>query len=420
MKKAALDNLGALNKHPAPLPLWPGDWQPLGPSVRAAARSLRTFVAMQDKSNSLSAVLLGTNTDRRYTVLLHGVFWLASYWWFVFQSRWLCGQGHPYALTLVTVVRYGTVLATFYLASYCIGHKWSGWLVGALLFLLPVLSLLSYSLLTYYLYNYVNSIFPDMPPYFKNVVKAISERGPWTFLFSIDVLYIQGVHLVIGFFIPAVIKVFRATYQSRIKGIALEKDNLKLELEFLRAQINPHFLFNTLNSVYSLIEDKDKTAALIIVSLSDMMRYALYDAAATEVDVAKELAFIQNYIEIQQIRHRRRLEVALEIAPDLGPQRIPPLLLINFVENAVKHGVDKLRHDAWVRIQAYRDELGTFCFAVANARPAQAGAEIHEGIGTRNTRRRLDILYPGAYSLQTSHTATQFDILLRLWPPHNG
>ncbi len=204
---------------------------------------------------------------------------------------------------------------------------------------------------------------------------------------------------------------------SQIKNAALEKDNFKLELEFLRAQINPHFLFNTLNSVYSLIADKDKTAAFIIVSLSDMMRYALYD---TEVDVAKELAFIHNYIEIQQIRHRRRLAVALEIAPDLGPQRIPPLLLINFVENAVKHGVDKLRHDAWVRIRAYRDEQGAFCFAVANARPAQAGADIHEGIGTRNTRRRLDILYPGAYALQTSHTATQFDILLRLWPPHNG
>ena len=172
--------------------------------------------------------------------------------------------------------------------------------------------------------------------------------------------------------------------------------------------------------MYSLIEDKDKTAAFIVVSLSDMMRYALYDAATTEVDVAKELAFIQNYIEIQQIRHRRRLAVELDIAPDLGPQRIPPLLLINFVENAVKHGVDKLRHDAWLRIQAYRDELGTFCFAVANGRPSQAGDEIREGIGTRNTRRRLDILYPGAYSLQTSHTATQFDTLLRLWPPNNG
>ncbi|AWM32688.1 hypothetical protein DDQ68_07750 [Hymenobacter nivis] len=217
-----------------------------------------------------------------------------------------------------------------------------------------------------------------------------------------------------------IIKLGRWAAQSRLRSLALEKDNLKLELEFLRAQINPHFLFNTLNSVYSLIEDKDKTAAFIVVSLSDMMRYALYDAATTEVDVAKELAFIQNYIEIQQIRHRRRLAVELDIAPDLGPQRIPPLLLINFVENAVKHGVDKLRHDAWVRIRAYRDERGAFCFAVANARPAQAGADIHEGIGTRNTRRRLDILYPGAYALQTSHTATQFDILLRLWPPQTG
>ena len=73
-----------------------------------------------------------------------------------------------------------------------------------------------------------------------------------------------------------------------------------------------------------------------------------------------------------------------------------------------------------MRIRAYRDELGTFCFAVANGRPAQEGDEIREGIGTCNTCRRLDILYPGVYSLQTSYTATQFDIMLRLWPPHNG
>ncbi|MGI4883545.1 MAG: histidine kinase [Janthinobacterium lividum] len=86
----------------------------------------------------------------------------------------------------------------------------------------------------------------------------------------------------IGLFIPVIVKLGRWAAQSRIKAIAPEKDNLKLELEFLRAQINPHFLFNTLNSVYSLIEDKDKTAAFIVVSLSDMMRYALYDAATTE------------------------------------------------------------------------------------------------------------------------------------------
>ncbi|WP_161599484.1 sensor histidine kinase [Hymenobacter nivis] len=375
---------------------------------------------MSKTSAGFANILLGINTSRRATVLLHVAFWAALYCLYFYQSRWFTGDEHPRSTVLIALSKWGVIAGAFYATMYVLHRAYSPLLKLLLVATAWCLTIVSYDLVSYYLYNYINDTVPKLPTYFHNIVKGISVKGPWTFLYDRNAFYLHFLQLNIGLFIPVIIKLGRWAARSRIKAIALEKDNLKLELEFLRAQINPHFLFNTLNSVYSLIEDKDKTAAFIIVSLSDMMRYALYDAATTEVDVAKELAFIQNYIEIQQIRHRRRLEVELEIAPDLGPQRIPPLLLINFVENAVKHGVDKLRHDAWVRIRAYRDELGTFCFAVANARPVQAGADVREGIGTRNTRRRLDLLYPGAYSLQTSHTATQFDILLRLWPPHNG
>jgi LytS/YehU family sensor histidine kinase len=210
--------------------------------------------------------------------------------------------------------------------------------------------------------------------------------------------------------------VLRWAVQKRLRVLTLEKDNLKLELDFLRAQINPHFFFNTLNSVYALVEDKDQTAAALVLSLSNMMRYALYDSATPEVDVAQELAFIQEYLDIQQIRHQRRLKIEVEIAPDLGAQRIPPMLLVTFLENAVKHGVDKLLRHAWVRVRAYRDELGTFCFAMTNAVPPAAETVPTDGIGLRNTRRRLHILYPDTHSLQISATATQYHILLRLWP----
>ena len=315
---------------------------------------------MPNSSNSLSAVLLDTNTDKRWTVFIHVLFWVVICPLFVLRSYWFIGSIHWPANMLIALSRLGVVLAAFYAISYLFSRKPAGKFNWLLVVGLAVFVVNAYCLIVYYEYGYVDSNYPGLPASFHSVAVDISQQGPWTFIKTPVIFDFIGNQLVISCLLPFAIKGTRSLVQSRLRSLALEKDNLKLELEFLRAQINPHFLFNTLNSVYALIEDKDKTAAFIVVSLSDMMRYALYAAAATEVDVAKELAFIQNYIEIQQIRHRRRLEIALEIAPDLGPQRIPPLLLINFVENAVKHGVDKLRHDAWVRIRAYRDEQGAF------------------------------------------------------------
>jgi hypothetical protein len=369
---------------------------------------------MSTKSTRFSALISGTNTDKRATVLLHVLFWVVAYYWFVFQSRWLSGNQHPEVTNMLALSRNGCVLVTFYLVSYVLDarqYTTFTWIkVGSIL----VLSMISYCLGAYYLYNYIAVAYPDMPPYFHNLVKSISSRGAWTFLYEPDILYLHAVQLIIAFFIPFIIKIFRSIFQSRIRSIALEKDNLKLELDFLRSQINPHFLFNTLNSVYSLIEDKDKTAASIVLSLSHMMRYALYESATTEVEIDKELAFIQNYLEIQSIRHRRRLDVDVDISHQIGYQRIPPLLLINFIENAIKHGVDKLLKKAWIRIQAYRDENGDFCFLVANSKSVRPGEQIQEGIGIRNTRRRLNILYPNAHSLRITHTETQYEVMLRI------
>ena len=370
---------------------------------------------MLDKSKGLTALLSGTNANKRATVLLHIAFWLVAYNWFVFQSRWLSGNLHQEATTLMALTRNVVVVVVFYLVSYCISPRRYVRLTWLLVVLLLLFSVVVYGLLSYYLLNYINVAYPDMPPYFKKLTASVSAQGPWTMLFSMDVLYFHTIQLIIAFFIPFIIKAFRIIFQTRVRSIALEKDNLKLELDFLRSQINPHFLFNTLNSVYSLIEDKDKTAASIVLSLSHMMRYALYDSSSTEVEVDKELAFIQNYVEIQSIRHRRRLDVDLDISHQLGTQRIPPLLLINFIENAIKHGIDKLLKKAWIRIQAYRDDQGAFCFSVVNSRPSRPDDEPAEGIGIKNTRRRLNILYPNAHTLHIRQTDTQYEIMLRIW-----
>lgn len=369
---------------------------------------------MLDQSKGITAILTGTNSNRAASVILHVLFWVTAYFWFRFQSSWLSGNANAFVTNIITLDKGIVVLVSFYLISYCVSSNVDSKRTWFYILLVLLGSILSYNLLVFYTYNYINDTVPTMPPYFKNLVANISSAGPWTFLRDSTVFYFLFEQFVLAMFIPLIIKAFRASFQSRIRSIALEKDNLKLELDFLRTQINPHFLFNTLNSVYSLIEEKDRTAASIVFSLSNMMRYALYDSNTTETDVEKELSFIKNYIEIQNVRHSKRLEITLDISHQIGYQRIPPLLLINFVENAVKHGAERLISKAWIDIKAYRDEDNAFCFSVVNSKPPSV-EETTEGIGIRNTRRRLDLLYPNAHSLEIEQSETEFSVLLRIW-----
>ena len=360
--------------------------------------------------------LLGTAQGRRARVVLHLVFWLVYAKWIELAGAWLSDAAHPQATWLLSGQAALTVILTFYSVSFAVHRartSRAAWLSGLTILLG---SFLLYCLSNYYLYVYLAAAYPDMPVYFHRLVGNLSQRGPWTFLQN-GLLYYHATRYLLLLFLPFTLQSGRALLQARVRTLALEKDNLQLELEFLRAQINPHFLFNTLNSVYALVEDKDQTAATLVLALAGMMRYALYDSAVPQVEVGRELAFIREYLDIQQIRHQRRLRLDVQLASDLGAQRIPPLLLVTFLENAIKHGVDKLLHEAWLQVRAYRDETGTFCFAVSNTMPpTQDLGPPAEGIGLRNTRRRLALLYPATHSLQIHTDATQHHVLLRLWP----
>lgn len=365
--------------------------------------------------NRWEAFLTGFTHSRLTTILLHVAFWLCMFRWIMFQSHWIAGDIHPRANWTITIARYTIVVLTFYLLS--VGTRLKGstpavvaWIVGLL-----VASLIVYCLDMYYVLRFINGLFPDMPPYFKRLYANISANGPWTFLRVPEILYFHFEQFGLALLPALVIKVFRLTLQARLKTLKLEKSNLELELNFLRTQINPHFLFNTLNSVYSLVEDKDQVAASIIHSLSNMMRYALYDSNAVEVEAIKELEFIRGYLEIQNIRHSNRMQVDLKISPEAYHQRVPPLILVTFLENAVKHGVDKMIKKSYIKIESYKDKDDRFCFYIANSRPPKARSGTVGGIGIKNTTRRLDILYPNRHSLDIHETEEEYSVLLKIW-----
>lgn len=188
------------------------------------------------------------------------------------------------------------------------------------------------------------------------------------------------------------IRLFRRQHQSRIREVILQKEKTETELKYLKGQINPHFLFNTLNNIYSLaMKGSDQTSEAIL-RLSKMMRFVLYEAGSAHILLKDELALIQDYIKLERLRYTDRLEIKYSEDVDDPNQQVAPLLLIHFVENAFKHGVSETRAQSFVHvnIRLRKKQLNVH---VVNSK----GDSIKRNgvsIGMENIRKQLDIQYP--------------------------
>jgi hypothetical protein len=190
-----------------------------------------------------------------------------------------------------------------------------------------------------------------------------------------------------------------------------EKEKLHAELSYLKAQINPHFLFNTLNSIYSLAIEKSDQTPSAVVKLSGMMRYVISDAGHELVPLQRELEYIRSYIELQQLRFGDTVPVAFNLHGEFANQRIAPLILISFVENAFKYGVNASEHsDISISISVANNQLE---FTAFNKK-----VTVHQdnsgGLGIENTRQRLQLVYPGRHTLEIKNTPEDFTVTLLL------
>jgi hypothetical protein len=178
---------------------------------------------------------------------------------------------------------------------------------------------------------------------------------------------------------------------------ALIKDKIEAELKFLKAQINPHFLFNTLNNIYSLTYTQSPKAAPALLKLSEMLRYMLYDSNQQEVTIQQEVTFLNNYIEFMTLKERWKNKVHISISIEHESIRLPPLLFINFIENAFKHGNLEAEHSfIGIYLTAQLDQIS---FKVENTFNESWSKDHTSGIGIKNVFARLERLYPGKYSL---------------------
>ena len=235
-----------------------------------------------------------------------------------------------------------------------------------------------------------------------------NKRAP-LFIGQHDIVSIIILILMFGMNLGVKLYVRQRSDQKRLS--LLEKENLEQQLEYLKYQINPHFLMNTLNNIHALVDIDPEKAKSTILELSKMMRFVLYEGNKQGVPLDREMAFLQNYITLMKLRYTDKVRITVDIPQSLPNKEVPPLMFITFVENAFKHGVS-YRHDSFIDIKVMIDG-DRLIFLCRNSRIPQE-EDKHGGVGLTNVKQRLDLIYKDTYTLDIKDEAEQYSVTLNI------
>jgi sensor histidine kinase YesM len=237
---------------------------------------------------------------------------------------------------------------------------------------------------------------------------AISKLSFWQKLSS--PLYftnaLKAVNLVVWF--AVVIKLFKLWYERKQAA-------LQAELNALKGQVHPHFLFNTLNNLYALTLNNSPKSPQVVLGLSDLLRYMLYECNTDNVPLSKEILMLQQFISLEKLRYEERLDLTFNIYGDPDHKMIAPLLMLPLVENAFKHGTSEKIGQAWININLYVED-DDLRLKISNSKPDMASdAGKHFGhIGLANLQKRLNLLYPASHKLKIMDDEDAFLAILEL------
>lgn len=220
-----------------------------------------------------------------------------------------------------------------------------------------------------------------------------------------------GALMIIFASLPVVLAIQWTRQNNRI--VALEQEKTKTELDLLKQQLNPHFFFNTLNNLYALSLQQSKQTPDSILQLSELMRYVIYKGQEERVTIREELKYIEDYMDLQQMRLRKKPDLQFKKYIEDEAQTIAPMLLIVFIENAFKHGIEPAEGPAFLHIQLTCRQQGLHFICENSFEPGNTAAQ---GIGLSNLQKRLDLLYPGRYQLETGIKNHTFRAELQLYP----
>lgn len=327
----------------------------------------------------------------------HTIFWLGVLVMYSLMEVLFTRQGLLYTLSnnLVRLLILG--VAVYYnlyrlVPAYLARKKFLPYLSSLLLVVFIVSPIEAFII---YLKSHDN---PDMQD------KILSSLN-WSFLPNLFILSAS-----------TVVKITLDWYKNMRERQELETRTMQTELRFLKSQINPHFLFNTLNSLYAHTLKKSDQAPEIVLQLAEMMRYMLYDCNEKWVELAKEVNYISNYLELERLRQGKDTDIRFEVQGNLARHKIAPLVFIPFVENCFKHGLGHNISQGFVHILLIA-RAGEIDLRIENSKPERLPDPLVSrsgGIGLVNVRRRLELLYPGRYNLEIMDKPGVYQVRLML------
>ena len=333
-------------------------------------------------------------------VLSHLIFWLCYVLFFgtlygAYEENFSVSFGSELMFLPVKI------LATYFtlyvlLPKYLLQDRHVRFGIGVIL--LIVISSLAQRFVTYYVY------YPIWAPEGQQYALLLPHKIIKEFV---------GIYPVVG--LAVAIKLLKYWYQGNKDQQVLAQEKLEAELKFLKTQIHPHFLFNTLNNLYALTLKKSDLAPAMVLKLSDLINYMLYECNVESVPLEKEVKFIHDYIEIEKMRYGDLLELNVNINPAKDDHVIAPLIFLPFLENAFKHGANSQLEKAWVSIDLQiKDKELVFKVENNSESEVQTGNGREKGIGLKNVRRRLDLLYSDAYELTILEEQESFLVTLKV------
>ncbi len=341
----------------------------------------------------------GSGITNQVRILLHVVFWVLSY--FILLQVFSLGKTPVQVDFLYDFLFHLFLLAAVYVNLYVLlpgVKRMTGWIFYGFQMLLLV------SIITWLNLKFFNEwsavIFPDF--YFisyysaKEVAQTILEYLIITTLLKFS-------------------KSWFTVNELQRRLLEAEKEKVQLELTSLKAQVNPHFFFNTLNGLYAMSFKNNPVLATSILQLSDLMRYFIYDATAETVPLEKEINMLQDYTSLMKMRADEGADIDFEIKGDPSGKHISPLLFISFLENAFKHGVKGARENTFIHT-LIEIETARISFKISNnkGQADEPGFKIKGGSGLENVKRRLELLYPLKHLLTIKEDENKFEVDLQL------
>lgn len=333
-------------------------------------------------------------------VLMHLSFWCVYLSFFIYRvSSFQRGDVDWSRVLAVAAVQFSFAMIIgyfnyFYLLPRFLKDK-NGWrYVGQ--FMLTFAILITIRI---YIERIVISQFPDHRNYMYDprfIVQVVTTN-----LFV--VIFLGMIRFVVDWF----------EFEAHKKNV--ENEKLTAELNFLKAQINPHFLFNTLNNLYYLAYTKSPNTPEVIAKLSQMMRYMIYDSNYPQVPLSKEIEYMENYISLERLRLNDQIPIRFNVEGNPDRYMVTPLIFITFLENAFKHGVTNNNPKAWINISISLE--GSECsYEVENSKipNAKPVTEEKSGIGLQNVKRRLDLSYPDRYELEVKEDPEKYKVKLKI------